>query len=656
MSDILSIGLSGLTAAQLGLTTTSNNVANASTPGYTVENPIYEESSGQYSGAGFIGSGVTTTTIQRSYSQYLTTELNNAQATNSSLSTNYSFTAQLNNLIGSPTAGISTAITTYFTGLQNVANDPSDLATRQTAISDAQSLASQINATGEQYDQLNQSVNQQLTSTVSEVNTYATQIAQLNVEIATASASGQQPNQLLDQRDELVSEVSQQVGVSVVQNSSGYSLFLSDGQPLVSGSQAYQLGTATSSSNPSELALTYNGAAGSSAPATAVELPDSAVSGGTIGGLLAFRSQTLEPAQSQLGAIATSFASQVNAQNALGIDLNGNPGGNLFNVTPTAVYANQQNTGNATVTASLVNPEQPPTDNYSLSFDGTNYTLTDTTTGQQVATQPAPLGGPTTMGPLTINITSGAMNAGDSFAIQPTAGALDSFSVATTNPTAIAAASPVLASASTTNAGTATISEGTVTAGYNVPTTPTTLTYNSTTGMLTGWPAGSTVSINGGPPTSTTGGVAYTSGDTYTVYSTPSTSGLNDVSFTMNGTPSNGDTFTIAQNTATDDGRNAIAMAQIVSQNTMSNGSTTLTGAYANYVNNVGNAASQLNAVGTTQSALVSQISSAQQSVSGVNLDDEATNLMQYQELYQANSKVIQTADTIFQTLIGIFQ
>ena len=659
-NDIFSIGLTGLTAAQLGMATTSNNISNASTPGYSVENAVFAESSGQETASGYFGSGVTTATVARSYSQYLTTELNNAQQTSSSLTTNYSLTAQLNNLIGSPTAGISSAITAYFSGLQNVANNPSDLATRQTAISNAQSLAAQINAAGEQYDQLRQSVNQQLSSAVGQINAFASQIATLNTEIASGSAQGQAPNQLLDQRDQLVSQLSQVVGVSVVQNSSGYSLFMSNGQPLVVANQAFQLGTATSAGDPSELAVTYNGVAGSAAPAATEYLSSSALSGGTVGGLLAFRSQTLDPAQSQLGAIATSFASQVNGQNALGLDLSGNPGGKLFNVAAPAVYANQQNTGGATLTASFANAAQPTADDYALSYDGAKYTLTDTTTGTVVgtATSIATTSPGTTIGGLALQMPSGNMNPGDSFTIQPTRGALDSFALATTNPAAIAAASPVLASATSTNAGTATITQGTVTAGYNIPGAPTTLTYASATGTLSGWPVGSTVSVNGGAPTTIAAGttIPYASGDTYTINTTPPAAGPNAISFTISGTPANGDTFKIQKNTGTNDGRNAIAMAQLVSNPALSNGTSTLTQAYSSYVNSVGNAATNLNSANTSQTTLVSQITSAQQSVSGVNLDEEASNLMKYQQLYQANSKVIQTAESLFQTLIGVIQ
>ena len=642
-NNIFSIGLSGLQAAQWGMTTTSQNISNASTPGYDVESAVLAEANGQYTGSGYMGNGVSTATTQRAYSQYLTTQLNNATATNSSLTANNTMASQLNNLVGSPTGGISAAITAFFTGLQSVSNNPSSLATRQTAISDAQSLADQINTAGQQYDSLRQSVNQQLSTTVTQINTYSTQIAQLNTQIQAASSQGQPPNQLMDQRDQVVSSLSQLVGVSVVQNSSGYSLFLGDGQPLVVANQSFSLSAVTSPSNPSETAIAYTGIAGSSSSPTDY-LPSTALTGGTLGGLTSFVSQTLDPAEAQLGAIATSFASQVNAQNSLGLTLSGSTGGNLFTVAGPTVYANKNNTGAETLSVTLTNPSAPPTDNYSLAFNGTNYTVTDTSTNTVVSSTTT---APTTVAGMTFTL-SGAMTAGDSFTIQPTSGALNSFALATTSASAIAAQSPALASASSSNTGTATIGAATVSSGYSLASTIT-LTYNSATGTLSGVPVGSSVSINSGAAsTNTTGTVAYTSGAKISI---------NGVAFTISGTPANGDTFKIAPNTGgTNDGSNALAMSNLVSNSVLSNGTATLTGAYANYVNNIGNAASTLQSASKTQSALVTQITSAQQSVSGVNLDEEAANLMQYQQLYQANSKVIQTANSMFSTLLGIFQ
>lgn len=676
MSNIFSIGLSGLQAAQIGIATAGENISNSSTAGYNVENAVFSEASGQYTGSGYMGGGVTTATVQRAYSQYLTTALNNAQSGNSALTASYTLATQLSNLVGSPTSGIASSITTFFSGLQDVSNSPSSTATRQTALSDAQSLADQINAAGQQYDAMRQSVNTQLSNAVTQINTYTQQIAQLNAQISMASSSGQQPNQLLDQRDLAVSNLSQLVGVQVVQNSSGYSVFLGNGQPLVVSGQNYTLTTQPSSSTPSELTVAWQGLPGSTTKAQ--PLTSAALQGGTVGGLVSFVQNTLDPAQAQLGAIATSFAAQVNQQNALGQTLGGQPGGALFTVGGPVVTANLNNAGTGTVSATLTNAVSPPTDNYTLSYSsasGGTWTLTDTTTNTVVGTtntQPSEANPfvPTNPTDVGLKITStGTMSDGDSFAIQPTAGALDSFAVATSDPSAIAAASPVLVTAGSTNTGTATVTQGQVSAGYAVGSSGLTLKYapaaSGSTGTLSGFPAGSTVSITlpGSstptqyPITDSTTAVPYDPSTGATIAISGDTSGTaNNVSFTMTGAPASGDTFTIGPNTgAAQDGRNALALANLTSGTAFTD-SQTLTNAYSNYVNGIGNTANQLKASSTSQQSLVTQLTSQQQSVQGVNLDEEAANLLQYQQLYQANSKVIQTAASLFQTLLGIFQ
>ncbi len=672
MSNIFSIGLSGLQAAQIGIATAGENISNSSTAGYNVESAVYSEANGQATSSGYIGGGVNTATVQRAYSQYITTALNNAQSTNGSLTASYTLATQLSNLVGSPTSGIASSITSFFSGLQDVSNSPDSSSVRQTALSDAQTLADQINSAGAQYDSLRQSVNTQLTNAVSQINTYSQQIAQLNTQIATASAGGQQPNQLLDQRDQAVSNLSQLVGVQVVQNSSGYSVFLGNGQPLVVSGQNYNLTTQASSSNPSELTVAWQGLPGSTTAAQS--LSSAALTGGTVGGLVSFVQNTLDPAESQLGAIATSFAAQVNSQNSLGLTLSGSAGSNLFTVGAPVVTGNRNNTGTATVAATLTNAVSPPTDNYTLSYSsasGGTWTLTDSTTNTVVGTTNTQPSATSPFAAAGLSITSsGTMNDGDSYTIQPTAGALDSFAVATSDPSAIAASAPVLVSAATANAGTASVTQGTVSAGYTVSSTPTTLTYTAATsgtgGTLSGFPPNSTVSVTVPGSSSPQNYTIDAAGDTPVDYDpstgatftiTSSTTGdTNNVSFTMTSTPSTGDTFTIGQNTSgTQDGRNALALANLTSGTSFTD-SQTLTNAYSNYVNAIGNTASQLQASSTSQTSLVTQLTSQQQSVQGVNLDEEAANLLQYQQLYQANSKVIQTAASLFQTLIGIFQ
>ncbi|SOE48028.1 flagellar hook-associated protein 1 FlgK [Burkholderia sp. D7] len=648
--SLFDIGVSGLNAAQWGLTTTGQNISNAATPGYTQEKPVYQEASGQYTTSGYLGSGVTTATVTRSYSSFLTTQLNAAQSNSSSLSTYYSMLSQLNNLVGDPTTGIGSGMTSYFTSLQSVANSPATTSTRQSLMSSGQSLVDQMNAAAANYNQLRSGVNQSLTSAVTQINSYTNQIASLNGQIATASAQGQPPNQLLDARDQAVSSLSQLTNVQVTTVNGMYNVSIGTGQPLVSGTTGYQLQAVTSTSDPSELSIAYASPTGSpQTPAQTQYLPDSTFGGGTVGGLLAFRSQSLDPAQAQLGSLATSFAAQLNQQNSLGVDLNGNPGTALFSTGSPTIYANSRNTGTAQLSVSIANPAQPPSSNYTLSYNGTNYTLTDSASGASLGTlttDPTTGAVSGTVAGLNISIASGTMKAGDSFNIQPTSGALAAFSLVTTNPTAIAAASPAVASAGASNAGTANISAATVTAGYSIPSSMT-LTYNSTAQQLTSnvqvtLPNGTTVAA--GLP------IAYNPAQGLTL------SNGTGVSATISGTPANGDTFTIAANKGgSSDGSNALAMANLGSAKSLNGGTDSLTSAYANYVNQIGNETNNLQSSSTSATAVLTQATSAQQSVSGVNLNEEAANLIQYQQLYQANSKVIQTASTLFTTLLGIF-
>jgi len=448
-----------------------------------------------------------------------------------------------------------------------------------------------------------------------------------------------------------VSNLSQLTSVQVTTVNGAYNVSIGTGQPLVSGTTAYQLQAVTSTSDPSELSIAYASPDGSpQTPAQTQYLPDSTFGGGTVGGLLAFRSQSLDPAQAQLGSLATSFASQLNQQNSLGVDLNGNPGTALFSTGSPTIYANSRNTGTAQLSVSIANSTQPPSSTYTLSRNGTTYTLTDQESGASLGTLTAdPTTGAVagTIAGMNISVTSGTMQSGDSFTIQPTSGALAAFSLVTTNPTAIAAASPAVASAGASNAGTANISAATVTAGYSIPATTLTLTYNSTAQQFTSnlpvtLPSGTTV------PAGTA--FAYNPAQGLTLsYGT-------NVSATISGTPANGDTFTIGANTGgSSDGSNALAMANLGTAKSLNGGTDSLTSAYANYVNQIGNETNNLQSSSTSATAVLTQATSAQQSVSGVNLNEEAANLIQYQQLYQANSKVIQTASTLFTTLLGIF-
>ena len=567
-SSLFQIGVSGLNAAEFALTTTGENISNVSTPGYDDENVVTAEATGINTGAGFLGSGVDVQTVARAFNQLLTTQLNQAQSQGSSLTENGQLLGQLNSIFGSPTAGLTTSISGFFNGLQTLATGTSSVAAARSAfIGDATSLADQLNNVSQQFTALNQNINQAITGNVTQVNTLATQIAQLNVQIQTATANGQgqPPNQLLDERDQAVSALSQLVGTSVVTSGNSINVSIGSGQPLVQGAQAFQLQAVASPSDQSQTTIAYN--ANPSGGGTPTILPDTSLTGGTLGGLLTFRSQSLEPAETSINALAASIAGAVNQQNELGVNEAGQQGGPLFSIPGPNVIANANNTGTGAVTASVINPGSPPSDNLTLSFTGTNYTVRDQTTG---ATTTFPTGTTFPVSAFGVNINlTGTLNAGDSFNIQPNAGAAGGIALTTSDPSQIAAAAPVLASASTNNTGNGTITQGTVSAAYFSQAIGTELSGNTGSGTIsvvtssataTPLTAPVTFQFTAGPPgtytavpatavTITVGGTTSTiPAGTAIPYTSGETVNISGQSFTLGGTPATGDSFVVQPN------------------------------------------------------------------------------------------------------------
>lgn len=634
MADIASIGISGLNAAQLGLITTEQNISNASTPGYSRQQIVQSANAGQATGSGFLGTGVSVSTVQRVYSDFIQSQLLQQQAQSNQLSNYYTQIQQINNVIADPTAGLSPALQNFFSAVNGVANSPSSQAARQTMISNGQALTNTFQSINQLLTNMNTSVNQQMQSSISNINSYAQQIANLNQSIAVASANGngQPPNDLMDQRDQLVSQLSQEVQVTVAKQTDGsYNVYIGNGQSLVVGDQAFSLTTLPSQSTPGQLDVAYQ------TGNTTVRLPTNAIQGGNLGGLIAFRDQTLIPTQNTLGQIAIGLGTTVNAQQSLGQDLNGALGTAFFNVPSPVVTANSQNTGSAAVSTSITSVSALTGSNYTLSYNGTQYSLTRLSDNKVTTSSTLPM----SVDGLNISLTSGTMNAGDSFLIQPTVNGAQGLSVAITDPNKIAAAVPVTAAASSSNTGTATVNNPSV----NTPPPPNpnlqdtvTITFNNppSTFNVVDTTTGSTLASN----------VTYTSGGNIS---------YNGWTTSISGTPLTNDVFTISANAnATLDGNNALAIANLQTSNTMTGGTSTFAGVYANLVGQIGAQTNQLQVTSQAQSNLVNQTVQAQQSVSGVNLNEEAANLIMYQQAYQAAGKAIQTANTMFSTVLSL--
>ncbi|MEO8007895.1 MAG: flagellar hook-associated protein FlgK, partial [Betaproteobacteria bacterium] len=406
-TNIFGIGISGLQAAQAGLITAGHNISNASTAGFTRQQVDFTNAVPLATGEGFFGNGVDIVTVQRVYSRFLTNEARTASTQSSLLDSYYSQIQQLDNLLADPSAGLSPALQEFFTAVQGVATTPNVASSRQALLSSAQALQSRFQVIDQRLTDLRDGVNSDVSSTAQEISNFATQIAELNqrIIVARSATGGQPPNDLLDQRDRLVADLNKDIRATVVvQDDGAYNVFIGSGQPLVAGTLAFSLATLRDPLDPSKLTIGYR------TPSGIVQLPEATLDGGRLGGLLAFRSQALDPAQNALGRVAITLAQTVNAQHALGQDLNGQLGTALFSIGTPAVNSNLNNTGNAVIAGAFdaTNVGGLTASNYRLSYDGSNFTLMrlNDNTSQTFATFPQNVDG------FTLSLASGAAAAG----------------------------------------------------------------------------------------------------------------------------------------------------------------------------------------------------------------------------------------------------
>jgi flagellar hook-associated protein 1 FlgK len=634
MADMLSTGVTGLLAFQNALDTISNNVSNVNTPGYSVEtaNLVANPPSGV--GQLAIGNGVAVSSVTRSYNSFLDQQTQGATSSFNQFNTLSTLADNINNMFADPTTGLSATLQNLSQSLQTLANSPSSTATRTAVMNQLQSVVSQYQGYQNQFAQLNSQVNSTLQTEAGTVNSLAQQIANLNgqIQAADGNSTGQAPNNLLDQRNSAIDQLSQHINVTTLQQSDGsISVFIGTGQPLVVGSTASTMSVTPDQfgSNQLDMSLT----AGKITSDVTSQL-----TGGTIGGLLQFRAQMLDPAENTLGQSATALTNLLNTQNAAGLDQNGNVGAALLTVGAPQVLSSNDNTGTASVTASVTNLSGLTSSNYDLQFSGGNYSLINTQTGASTAlTAAAGPGGTTVLtgGPgITLTVT-GTANAGDQFLVEPTANAVGGFGLATTDPTKIAAAGPLVTSAGSTNLGTGAITSAAV------PNTANWVRGNYTITFGAAGAYSITNNAGGVPPITGT----FTAG-------TPIA--FDGISVSLSGTPANGDTFAINDNAnGVGDNSNALQLAGIINQNTLNGGSASLAGTASAFVGTIGLQTSQAQNGTTAQQAVLNNAQSAQQSVQGVNLDEEAASLLQYQQAYQAAAQVISTSTSLFDSLIN---
>jgi len=465
MADLLKIGASGLTAYQAALKVTGNNITKANDPGYSRQEVTFAAQPAEMTGAGFVGNGIIADNVRRMADEFLTSQLRLDTSSFNRLDTYLTNASQVDSLLADDSTGLSAGLTNYFSAMQSAVDDPSSVAVRQLVVSQGDSLAQRFHTLSSQLTQMNDVLNGQLTTSADQVTSLASSIAELNKSIVAAQGKGASPNDLIDQRDEKLKQLSGLVDVRTLPQSDGsVNVFIGKGQPLVIGFQANKLESRKSVDDPSRIELGFVDSTGR------FQGVEQQLTGGTLGGMLDFRTETLDRAFNEFGRISLAVTDSINKQQQLGMDLEGNLGNNFFrDINDKSVIYNRatpQSTNakpdDRIVGVEIDDTSKLTTSDYMLELNGGSYKLTYADTGKVAAT-----GGLSGKYPfsievdgMSINLESGSFQNGDKFLIQPTRTAAADMQTQLTRPQELAFASPLTTSSNIGNTGAGTISQG----------------------------------------------------------------------------------------------------------------------------------------------------------------------------------------------------
>jgi flagellar hook-associated protein 1 FlgK len=611
-------------AFQRALQVTSHNISNANTPGYSRQVADFAARVGPSAGGLFLGGGTEVSNIRRIYDALQGEQLRTSTTGFARLNALDTLSGRIDTLLADADTGLNTGLQSYFNSVQDLANDPSSISTRQAVIGEAESLSSRFQSLDERLGELENEVNGRLKLAVDDINRIASSLAEVNAKIQLANHATSPPNDLLDARDQLILELSEQVSVSTnIQDDGTLNVFIGSGQTLVTGGTARQLTLDGSEFDATRLNVAYQGAAGSTPL-------DTGSTGGNLGGLLEFRSRILDPAKQSLGRTAIAFATSMNEQHASGMDLRGNLGGDLFSVAPPTVLYSGGNTGSGSATASVSDLGALTGADYVLEFGGVGYALSRADTGESI-----PLSGTGTVAdPFVADgisiVVSGAPAAGDRLLLRTGQDAAGSIQSVVSDAQSIAMAAPTRAGLSQDNIGNATISAASV-VDRNDPAL--------LTGSVIEFTTPTTYSVNGA------GSFTYTDGDPIVI---------NGSSVVIRGVPSVGDQFTIEANFgASGDNSNGLLMAEVQSVGLLDGGSISINDNYGQLVSSVGAMTHQINGSLDAQRVVLTNAESAVSATSAVNLDEEAANLIKYQQAYQAVARIVAVVGTMFDSLLA---
>lgn len=622
MSSILGIGTSALAAFRRSLDTVGQNISNVNTEGYNRQRVVLTSREPQFSGAGYLGQGVQIAGIERFYNEFLDQQVRTSGSAAARFSTLASFAGRIDNILADPVGGLSPALSSFYGAVQDFTVDPVSPATREALYAEAGNLVARFQSLDQRLADINEETSSAVGQTVNEINQLADSIATLNTRIVAAGRDTP-ANDLLDQRDTLIRELATKIDVTVVPEDSGsFSVFIGNGQTLVIGADTYALGTQPSEFDPTRSEVIYRGLNGD----TPIQ---NVLSGGELGALLEFQDNVLDPTRRSLGASAVALADAINRQNGQGLDATGALGGEVFAIGSPRAVASSLNAGTAAVSVTIDDLGQTEPTDYRLINDGSGFRLFRQDSGTELTLSGSgSAADPYRAAGLSI-VVSGAASAGDRFEIEPTIGAVAGLSVSAGDGRVFAAAGPLRAIADSANLSDAGIDNGSV-IDINDPNL-----FATSVIEFTG-PA--TYSINGA------GSFAFTAGTPIVV---------NGSEFNINGTPATGDRFTVERNSnAIGDNRNALALAATQSEGILRGGSLSVGQSYSQLVATVGSVTRQANTSAEAQSVVLQSAENRRLAESGVDLDQEAADLIKFQQSYQAAAQIISVASTLFDTLL----
>ncbi|MCO7226152.1 flagellar hook-associated protein FlgK [Pleionea sp. CnH1-48] len=657
--NFLDIAVSGLITSQAAINTVSHNIANASNENYTRQRTDIDTRNPLFIGGNFVGTGAELTAITRVFDITVAQELHANLSAFNQENIFFSQVSRIDSIVADSSNGLSKSIQDFFAASQGVANDPSSIAARQVFVGQADLLATRFNSLFQELDSQTEVINAGLRTTAEEITALGQTIAELNVKIAAATGGGQgAPNDLLDEREALVNDLSELVETQTLRLDDGtISVFVGTGQSLVVGAVSNGLVTARSPSDPRNLELVLQTGAGQ------ITVTDG-ITGGKIGGYLKYRDEIVEPGLNLIGRVAMAVSEEFNNQHRLGMDLNNDLGGDFFRdindpaVTARRVSVSSLNTGTASFSVSIDDLSVMQDHNYDLRFDGANYQVTNLGTNTIVGTFPAPGVVPSTIAfpteGFSLTLNSGAANAGDQFTIFPTRDGASNMEVLVTDPNKIAAAFPVNAVVGN-NIGSGSIENVTVTDTTNAAFTTTAraltppVRFEFTSPTSFNVVNATTNAVITGP---VAGFVPNQDNDMLAL------AGLNfGYDITVNGEPQTNDTFSVDYNTdGFGDNRNMLMLSDLQQSTVLDNGRSTFQSGFSRLVSQVGTETQASKISLASSESLLNQVKERRESVSGVNLDEEAAKLIKLEQTYQASARVISTAQTLFQTVIDSFR